>query len=87
MDWSTEDNAKGLVAFDVPINVETLYGAHKFGLENYVEIYSADGEKKLSKVIGEEANSPVFKNFKNVSSVKAFITRKLKKPTEEFDKN
>lgn len=87
MKWSNEDNAKNLAVFEIPVNTQTLYGAHKFGLESYVRIYNADKDEKLTKVLGEEtANSPIFEKFENVNSIKAFISKRLKN-AKPIDKN
>ena len=76
MVWSIEDITKGLIALDVPVTLKTLFGAHKFGVDNYVKIHNAGNEEKLSKLIDE--NDSLFKNFKTVKSVKDFVSKKIK---------
>jgi len=73
MQWELEDNARSLMAFQVPVNNETLFGAHKFGFDNFVAIYTAKDSEKLTDLIGEEVNSPVFKNLQTVRSVKNYV--------------
>lgn len=79
MEWSIQDNTRGLIAFDIPVNLKTLYGTHKFGFDNYAEIHTANSGDKLSKVLGVGAKSdPLFKDFKTVKQVKDFIAKQVK---------
>ena len=83
MSWSIQDNTRGLIAFDIPVNNQTLYGVHKFGFDNYVSIHDSKSNEKLTKVLGNEVkNNPLFKEFKTVRSVKDHISSKI-----EIDKN
>ena len=78
MNWSIQDNTRGLIAFDIPVNEKTLFGAHKFGFENYILIYNANDNESLNSVLGEEKNNPVFNNFKTIKSIKDYISSKVK---------
>ena len=83
MQWSLEDNTRSFMAYEVPVTITNLLGAHKFGFENYLTIFSSDGNKKLSEVLGDQANNPVFKNFKTVKSVKEYLSREVRKISQE----
>lgn len=79
MDWVIQDSARGLTAYEVPVNEKTLLGAHIFGVDNYALIHTANGNDKLSKVLDAETlSNPVFKNFKTVKSVRDYLTKKTK---------
>jgi hypothetical protein len=79
MGWEIQDHTRGLLTFEVPVTEETLLGAHKFGLDNYIAIYGAKDTEKLSSLIGDEAKSPVFKGFESAGAVKFYLTREIKK--------
>lgn len=78
MDWVIEDTSKDLAVFDIPVNKQTLLGAHKFGFNNFTAIYEAKDSEKLSKVLGEAAKNPVFKDFTTVGDIKNYLTRVTK---------
>jgi len=68
MEWSIQDNTRGLLSLDIPVNLKTLYGTHRFGFDNYSEIH----EGKINK------NDPLFKGFTTVKQVKDFIAKQVK---------
>lgn len=77
--WSNENNTRGLTLYEVPVNHETLYGSHKFGIDNYVKIHASLASDSLTKVLGEDyMNDPVLKPFKTVKSVKQYIRSQVK---------
>jgi hypothetical protein len=78
MDWSLNNNTKGLALYDIEVTEANLLGAHKFGFDNFVKIFEANRNDKLSKVLGSDAKDPVFNNFKTVKSIKDYIAREVK---------
>ena len=78
MQWSIQDNTRGLIAYGIPVSNETLFGAHKFGFDNYIAIHEANKNEKLTKVLGKEVkDDPLFKDFKTVRSVKDYISNNV----------
>lgn len=75
MEWSLENNAKGLAAYRVDVNIKTLYGAHKFGLDDYAAVELSGNNEKLTNIV---ENEELFKGFTTVKEVKDFITNKIK---------
>lgn len=78
MKWEMQNNTRSFMAYEIPVTTANLLGAHEFGLDNFVAIYNAKGDQKLSEVIGEEANSPIFKNYTTVQSVKRYLEKQTK---------
>lgn len=79
IEWVIQDNTRNLLAYDLPVNNETLYGAHKFGFDNFISIYSSKDDVKLSELLGDEVNNPVFDKFKTVKDVKKYLNSVVKK--------
>lgn len=79
MEWEMQDNTRGLMAYEIPVNVVNLAGAHKFGFDNFAAIYAAKDNEKLSKVLGDQAELPVLENFKTVKQVKDYLAKEAKK--------
>lgn len=77
MKWNIEDMSRSLLAYDVPLTTENLLGTHKYGLDNYLAIFSSKPSEKLTKILGEDAKLPQFKKFKTVGSVKQYLKREL----------
>lgn len=77
MNWEMQDNTRGLMAYEIPVETKNLLGAHKFGFDNYATIYGAKDSQKLSELLGDEANNPVFKDFKTVKQVKDYLNSKV----------
>ena len=75
MKWSMEENAKGLLAYQLPVSNVTLYGAHRFGLDDYVVIALSKDNTKVKNIV---SNPDLFKGFKTVRQVKNFINRQVK---------
>lgn len=79
MKWVIEDNTRGLMAYEIPVTEANLLGAHKFGFDNFAAIMDAQDSEKLSEVLGDDFNNPVFKNFKTVKSVKDYLRTQVDK--------
>lgn len=80
MDWSMQNNTQGFLSLDIPVNTETLYGSHRFGFENYINIYDANRNDSLTKLLGNDiGNDPLFKGFTTVKSVQDHIDKEVKK--------
>lgn len=77
MNWVIQDNTRGLMTYEIPVTQENLLGAHKFGFDNFVKIYNADSDSKLNKVLGEDADNALFKNFKTVKSIKSYLSKQV----------
>ena len=77
MDWNMKDISRNLLSFDIPINNHNIYGAHRFGLDNFIVLNEAKPSDKLSDVLGTAANDPLFKDFKTVKSLNKFIDDQL----------
>lgn len=75
MKWSLENNAKGLAAYRVDVNIKTLYGAHRFGLDDYAAIELSGNNDKLTDIV---ENEELFKDFTTVKQVKDFVASKIK---------
>jgi len=75
MKWSLENNAKGLAAYRVDVNIKTLYGAHRFGLDDYAAIELSGNSEKLTNIV---ENEELFEGFETVKQVKDFIANKIK---------
>lgn len=82
LDWEIKDNTRGFISYDIPVDTKNLLGAHKFGFDNYVSIYNAKDSEKLSKVLGNNINDPVFDKFKIVKDVKVYLSKELNKINE-----
>lgn len=78
MERELQDNTKSFMAYDIPVTEANLFGAHKFGFDNFATIYESKDSEKLSTIIGDSAKSPEFKNFTTVGDVKKFILRQVK---------
>lgn len=79
MNWSIQDDTRGLMAYDIPVETKNLLGAHQFGFDNYAAIFKAPDDEKLSKAIGKEASTPVFEKFETVKQVKDYLSREVNK--------
>jgi hypothetical protein len=75
MKWSLENNAKGLAAYRVDVNIKTLYGAHRFGLDDYAAIELSGNNEKLTNIV---ENEELFEGFTTVKQVKDFVANKIK---------
>jgi hypothetical protein len=75
MDHELKRNAKNLAAVGIVVNNQSLYGAHRFGLENYINISISNNNDKLSDIVED---TELFKGFTTVKSVKDFISKKIK---------
>jgi hypothetical protein len=75
MNWEIQDISRGFLTYEIPVTESNILGAHKFGFDNFAAISEAGDNEKLSEVLGEEANNPVFKNFTTVKSVKNYLSR------------
>ena len=74
IEWEIENNALAFKSYGIPVNGETLLGAHKFGFDNFIAIYESKSSSKLNKVLGAEyKDNPVFKGFKTVKAVKEYL--------------
>lgn len=94
MDWSLHDNARRLAEKGIPVNDQTMYGAHKFGVEDYEKIFQAPGNTKLKNLLpGITEKNPDLENFKTVGQVKSYLlsilsqgkTAKLTEPTNKAE--
>lgn len=74
MKWSLEHNAKNLTAYQIPVNNSNLYGAHRFGVDDYVAVLLSDNSEKIDGIV---ENKELFKNFKTVKSVKDYIDKTI----------
>lgn len=79
MKWELETNAKALTAFDIEVNNENLYGAHRFGLEDYSFVAKSKNSEKLTNVVSDMT---LFEGFKTVADVRKYIKKQL-----EIDNN
>jgi hypothetical protein len=78
--WEIEDNTRSLMAYEIPVTAENLAGAHKFGFDNYISIWSAKDNVKLTKLLGDEAKKPVFNDLKTVKDAKESLKSKGRNP-------
>lgn len=79
MKWAIQDNTRGLMAYEIPVTTENLLGAHKFGFDNFVTIYNADNNSKLSKILGKDVDNPLLKKYDTVKGIKAYLSREVNK--------
>lgn len=75
MKWSNEENARGLTAYQVPVNNRSLYGAHRFGLDDYVAVTLSNANEKLTKVVED---MDLFKGFTTVKQVNKYVNDQVK---------
>ena len=75
MKWSLEKNAEGLAAYRVDVTIKTLYGAHRFGLDDYAAVELSGNNEKLSNIV---ENEELFKGFTTVKDVKEFVSKQIK---------
>lgn len=75
MKWSLENNAKGLAAYGVDVNIKTLYGAHRFGLDDYAAVELSSNSEKLTDIV---ENEELFKGFNTVKQVKEFVANRIR---------
>lgn len=75
IEWSLKDNAEKLVSKDIPVNENTLFGAHKLGMDNYEKLFKASGDAKLKTVLGNDflEKNPDLGQFKTVGQVKQYL--------------
>jgi hypothetical protein len=78
MDRESQDTLKSLIAYEIPVSKENIFGVHKFGFDNFSSIFEAKDDKKLSEVIGDEVSKPEFKGFTTAGDVKKYLSRSLK---------
>lgn len=73
--FETEANAKQLSRADLPLDAETLYSAHIFGVEKAKKLYQASADTKLKSILKVEdlANTPELQDFKTVGQVRKLI--------------
>ncbi len=76
MKWTNEQNARGLIAYQITVNNTNLYGAHRFGLDDYVAVSLAKSDEKLTNVVDDMS---LFKGFKSVKQVRRYVNEKVKK--------
>jgi len=92
MNWFTENNASQLIENKVPIVDETLYGAHFFGAEQYIEIHNSNRNVKLKTILPAKVlkANPQLSGLKTVGAVKDFLVKKVaqgRKLLEESEGN
>jgi len=76
MKYSLEQNARGLANYQVEVDNANLYGAHRFGLDDYVSILMSNDNEKLTNVV---ENKKLFEGFKTVGQVRKFVRQKIEK--------
>lgn len=74
MEWSIKENAKGLIAFEEDVTNSNLYGAHRFGLDDYVAISLSNNKEKLTNVVGD---MKLFEGFSTVGQVKKYVNKQV----------
>ena len=79
MNWEIQDNTRGLMAYELPVNDANLLGAHKFGFDPFLAILQAKDDQKLTEVLKDKAKDPVFEDFSTVKSVKDYLNQEVKK--------
>jgi len=83
MKWSLEDNAKRLSSFQIEPSTANLYGAHRFGANDYIAVLLSDNDNQKLTEIVENAN--LFIGFETVKDVKNHITNQVKKIDSKKD--
>lgn len=74
INWSNDNNKDFLSNAQIPVQADTLYGAHRFGLLDYINVYKADNNAKLEDIV---ENQELFKEFSTVKSVKDFVEKQV----------
>lgn len=77
MNYSLRENAAQLNNYGFDVNDVNLLGAHIFGIDNIIAILEAEDDAKLSDILGDEANNPIFKNFSTVKGVKSYLSSQV----------
>lgn len=76
IDWSLHSNAIQLADKDIPVNAQTLFGAHRLGIDDYVKVFKAPADTKLKTVLSSEVlnQHPELANFKTIGQVKSYFS-------------
>lgn len=69
INWEMDRNAKVLVSYDIDVDNSTLFGAHRFGLADFVAVMLSNNNEKLSGIV---ENKLLFEGFKTVGQVKKY---------------
>lgn len=87
MDALLEENSKILIENSIPVNDETLYGSHLFGIENYVKIKkSSKKTSKLIKILGADEVKLLDSRFKKFTAGKVndYLKEKVEQVYQEI---
>lgn len=84
MDFMLHYNAMKLAEADIKVTNESLYGAHRFGLEEYTKLSKATGNEKVKDVLSPETlkKNPDLANIKTVAQLRAKLANDLNKGNE-----
>lgn len=75
MKWNLEDLSKGLMAYNIPVTNANLYGAHRFGLDDFAVVVTSKNDVKIKDIV---SNPTLFKGFTSVKQVKRYVNSQLK---------
>lgn len=74
MKWNVENIGENLINYGLEVNQENIFGAHRFGIDDYSAILFAKDTDKLSDLV---ENKALFKGFKNVREVKNYVKKQV----------
>lgn len=78
--WQTERNADRLQKSGLPVDSETLYAAHAFGVEKASKLYQEAADSKVKGILVPEdyVGHEAFSKFKTVGQVRKFIKSQVR---------
>ncbi len=85
--YENEHNARSLGDKNIPVNAETLYGAHKLGADKYAELHAKPANEKAKSALGPEhlKNNPDLAGLKTVGQVKSQFKAKVDQGRKSYE--
>lgn len=85
MDFLLHYNSQKLAEANIRVTSDSLYGAHRFGVEEYEKLYKASRDTKLKTVFSAETikKNPDLAEIKTVGQLKDKLANELSKTTQK----
>lgn len=74
MKWEIEQNTKSFLNLQIEPTMSNLFGAHRFGIDDYALILLSPDNESLDDVV---TNPDLFEGFSTVKDVKNFVKKQL----------
>lgn len=76
--WELQTNAHDLARSDIPVNKNTLFGAHRLGTIDYMKLFNAPADAKVKSVLGDALSKyPDLAGLKTVGQVKKALNSQV----------